>query len=73
MVMVDERLFTVAEVAERLSVEPETVQGWLREGKLGGYQLSRRAGWRISESDLRRFLEATRRPGPGERDDTQPA
>jgi excisionase family DNA binding protein len=49
---------TVAEVAERLKVYPGTVKRWLRDGKLAGVSLGDRAGWRIAEADLDRFLLA---------------
>ena len=47
---------TVAEVAERLKVYPGTVKRWLRDGRLVGVSLGDRAGWRIAEADLERFL-----------------
>ncbi len=49
---------TVAEVAERLKVYPGTVKRWLRDGKLVGISLGDRAGWRIAEDDLQRFLHS---------------
>jgi excisionase family DNA binding protein len=56
--MQQERLFTVFEVAERVRVKPETVRTWLRTGRLRGWLAGgKRAGYRISESDLRRFIE----------------
>ncbi len=48
---------TVDEVATRLKVHPRTVKRWLADGKLKGKLLGDRAGWRITESDLRRFME----------------
>ena len=48
---------TVSEVAERLKVQPLTVRRWLNSGALTGIQLGDRAGWRITEEDLRDFLE----------------
>ena len=56
-----EKLLTVPDVAEQLSVTEETVRRWLRDGKLEGVRLSRRAGWRIrpeSVLELLRKLEA---------------
>ena len=47
---------TVADVANRLKVHPATVKRWLRDGKLAGVSLGDRAGWRIAEDDLARFL-----------------
>ena len=54
--MSDERWLTVAEVADVVQVHPETVREWLRTGKLRGTLLSRRAGWRVREGDVQRFL-----------------
>jgi len=60
---------TVEEVARRLQVHEETVRRWLRDGKLKGVRLGRRAGWRVEESEYRRFLadesehDGTRREG----------
>ena len=45
----------VPEVAARLRVTVQTVQRWLRRGKLKGIQLSGRAGWRIPLSEVERF------------------
>ena len=51
-----EEYLTVAEVAAKLKVDPETVRVWLRTGKLRGTRLSRAAGWRIPESEVIRLL-----------------
>jgi excisionase family DNA binding protein len=67
---------TVAEVAERLKVYPGTVKRWLRDGKLVGVSLGDRAGWRISEDDLQRFLDSqtnVRVVPTGEEDDAKKA
>jgi excisionase family DNA binding protein len=53
----DERLYTVAQVAERLQVNPETVRRWLRSGELRGRLLGDKAGYRVEEGDLRNFIE----------------
>ena len=59
--MVDEELYTVPEVAARLKVSTYTVLNWLRAGRLKGYRPGgRKAGWRVSASDLQRFLTAAR-------------
>jgi excisionase family DNA binding protein len=52
-----ERLLTVEEIAEQVSVTHETVRRWLRSGDLRGVRLARKAGWRVREGDLQRFLE----------------
>ncbi len=51
-----ERWLTVAQAAEVIQVHPETVREWLREGRLPGTLLSRRAGWRIRARDVERLL-----------------
>jgi excisionase family DNA binding protein len=57
MTMSDDRLLTVEDVAARLRVHPETVRRMLRQQKLHGTQpMTKRAGWRIAESELARFL-----------------
>jgi excisionase family DNA binding protein len=65
--MVDERTFTVPEVAARLRVTEWTVREWLRTGRLRGYRPGgTKAGWRVDESDLAAFIEQTkRRSGDG--------
>ena len=55
--MEGERLLTVKEVAERLRVHAVTVRRWLESQELHGYRLGQRAGWRIPESELMRFLK----------------
>jgi excisionase family DNA binding protein len=53
----DDRFLTVPEVAERVRVAPETVRRWLRSGRLRGVLPGgTKSGWRIPESELRRFL-----------------
>ena len=53
----NERLFTVREVADRLRSSPETVRRWLRQGKLRGFRPGgTKLGYRVPESELERFL-----------------
>lgn len=53
-----DRLLTVAQVAERLQANPETVRRWLRQGRLPGVQLGGdRLGWRVRESDIEAFVQ----------------
>jgi excisionase family DNA binding protein len=54
--MQDRQHWRVPEVAERLRVDPETVRRWLRAGKLRGMLLSQQGGYRISDSELQRFI-----------------
>ena len=55
--MSQDRWLNVEQVAETLQVHIDTVRLWLREGRLKGSLLSRRAGWRVRESDLDAFME----------------
>jgi len=56
-----ERWLTVAQAAEVAQVHPETLRAWLRRGKVPGNLISRRAGYRIRQSDLERFLSGDSR------------
>jgi len=59
-----ERLYTVEEAAERLSVSRETIRRALQSGRLKGRKLVREPGarvvqqsqWRISESAIQELL-----------------
>lgn len=48
--------FTVAEIADALGTNPETVRRWIRNGELEAIQDSRKDGSRISEESMRHFL-----------------
>ncbi len=52
----DEKWFTVEQVAERLQVTEQTVRRWLRAGALVGRNFGGRTGYRIPEPELARFL-----------------
>jgi excisionase family DNA binding protein len=52
----DERWLTVDEVAERVSMHPDTVRRLLREGRIKGHLINRRAGWRVKAQDVERFV-----------------
>ncbi len=57
--MVDERTFTVDEVAERLRASRWTVLKWLRAGNIRGYRPGGpKLGWRVRERDLDAFINA---------------
>jgi len=58
MQQVDEQLYTPQEVADYLKVDVRTVYKWLREGELNALRFRRE--YRISETDLRDFLERHR-------------
>lgn len=52
----DETFLTVAEVAELLKVNQQTVRNWIDHGRLPAVRVGRRV--RIKRSDLDRILEA---------------
>ncbi len=54
--MDQEQWLTVEEVAGAAKVHEQTVRRWLRSGQLRGHLISRRAGYRVTLSDLQRFL-----------------
>lgn len=58
--MIEERMLTVEEVAERLQVSEWTIRDWLRTGRLKGHRMGgRKLGWRVRPSELQRFLTET--------------
>lgn len=57
----DETFLTVAEVAELLKVNQQTVRNWIDHGRLPALRVGRRV--RIRRSDLDRILEAGYRGG----------
>ena len=50
----DNRLLTIREVAEYLRVDPKTVRRLIEDGELAAHKIGRQ--WRISESDLKKYL-----------------
>jgi len=50
-----EHYWTIAQIAERLEVNPETVRRWLRAGKIRGVYFTRKSGYRVADSELRRL------------------
>lgn len=58
--MDNDDLLTVAQVAKRLQMNPESITRWIRNGILPAMLLSRRAGYRIRKADLEQFLQGRR-------------
>ena len=60
--MVEEKYWTVQEVAELLKLRVQTIYGFIRDGRLEAVRPGR--SYRIGESALERFLEgrSTRTP-----------
>lgn len=59
----DETFLTVAEVAEWLKLNQQTVRNWIDQGALPAVRVGRRV--RIKRSDLDEILDAGYRPGAG--------
>jgi excisionase family DNA binding protein len=58
----DDELLTTAEVAARLRVTEETVRRLARSGRLPGFVLSTKVGWRFPKRAVDAFIaEALRR------------
>jgi excisionase family DNA binding protein len=53
----DEEFFTVAEVAERLKMNEQTIRNWIDRGELPAIRLGARRV-RVRQADLDRFIEA---------------
>lgn len=49
----ENRLYTVEEVAKIFSVKPYTARGWLRDGVIKGIKV--RGTWRVSQAEVTRF------------------
>ena len=53
--MIEDKLLTPPQVAQRLQVNERTVTQWLRRGHLRGFKIGKE--WRVSSHDLEAFLE----------------
>jgi excisionase family DNA binding protein len=68
--MVEEKLYTVDEAAEYLKVSPFTLRDWLRADRIHGFRMGgTRLGWRIPESELKRFVDEMRHGRGGRSED----
>jgi excisionase family DNA binding protein len=54
--MVEDKLLTPEQVAERLQLSPHTILEYLRSKRLRGVKLDRH--WRVREVDLQAFIDA---------------
>lgn len=54
-----EPTITTEQAAQRLGVDIDTVRRYLRSGRLRGYQLSRKTGWRIFEDSIEQMISAS--------------
>ena len=53
------KTYSVKQIAEMLSTNPETVRRWIRDDKLKAVQVSRKDGNIVTEAELERFVKAT--------------
>jgi excisionase family DNA binding protein len=60
--LAEESFLTVAEVADMLKLNQQTVRNWIDQGSLRALRVGRRV--RIKRSDLERMLEEGYRAGP---------
>lgn len=54
-------MLTTEQVAEQLQVGVVTVRRWLQRRQLRGIWIGGQTGWRVPESEVRRFIEERRR------------
>ncbi len=64
----DIRLYTSAEVADVLRLNPQVVQRKLQAGDIPGYRIGRE--WRVDREELRQWLESRSNQRPANRDGT---
>ena len=53
------KTYSVKQIAEMLSTNPETVRRWIRDDKLKAVQVSRKDGNIVTETELKRFIKVT--------------
>ena len=53
------KTYSVKQIAEMLSTNPETVRRWIRDDKMKAVQVSRKDGNIVTEAELERFIKAT--------------
>ena len=53
------KTYSVKQIAEMLSTNPETVRRWIRDDKMKAVQVSRKNGNIVTEAELERFIKAT--------------
>lgn len=60
--MTREKMLRLDEVADRLGVNIETVRRWARNGEIEVIDLGGKAGYRVTESALDRFIRSRVKP-----------
>ena len=62
--LMEDKYYTIQEIADILKVNYMTVYRWIRAGKLEAYQLQKQ--YRIIEADLKKFMEANKKVQTGQ-------
>ncbi len=62
-----DRMYTVQEVAQQLRVSERTVRTWIEQEELPAFAIGKR-GYRIAESDLLAFIEGRKKRGKSDSD-----
>lgn len=60
--MAHEKMLRLDEVADQLGVNIETVRRWARNGEIEVIDLGGKAGYRVTESALERFIRSRVKP-----------
>lgn len=60
--MAREKMLRLDEVADQLGVNIETVRRWVRNGEIEVIDLGGKAGYRVTETALDRFLRSRVKP-----------
>lgn len=55
--MLEEKWYTVEQIATQLQVHEQTVRRWLREGDLRGRNFGGKTGWRVPQTAMDEFLK----------------
>jgi excisionase family DNA binding protein len=55
----EEKYYTLHEIADLLKISYMTVYRWIRSGKLEAYQVQKQ--YRIREADFNRFMQANKK------------
>lgn len=59
-IAMDDKVYTIDEIAEALRVHRNTVQSWITSGDLVAIQIGRRQAYRITQADLDDFIRRRR-------------
>jgi excisionase family DNA binding protein len=69
VIVMQDKMLSVDEIADELGVNPETVRVWIRSGELVAYNIGK--GYRISRADLEDFIRRRRTDYKKQRDENE--